>query len=488
MNRKRTFILCFLFLISFTAFSQNTFVPDDNFEQALIDLGYDSGPLDDFVSTANINTLTNLDVASKSISDLTGVQDFLALSILNCSNNNLSGLTVSSNLNLTEIYCNNNVLTALNVSALTALKILWCDFNQLTAIDITNNTGLISLTCGNNMITNLDTTTNSNLNVLVCENNQIPVIDVTQNINLNSLLIRGNLLTSINVTQNTSLAFLDCGINQLTSLDVTQNSNLRVLLCFNNQLTSIDVTQNTLLSDLSCEFNQITLLDMSRNTSLVNLDCSNNNLCLLNIKNGINSNGAIMDFEFNPNLSCVIVDDASLNYPSWKPLSFSNFANELSDCGNFIIVDILQDFIGRIYTLPILNNGSYFTQSSGNGTLLQAGDIINNSQTIFIYNKTICNSNESNFTVTITNEDYFIPKYFTPNNDGKHDFWKVLDNTNTIEIINIFNRYGKLLKSLHPSQSWNGYYRGNPMTTNDYWYIINLNSGETLKGHFTLKR
>lgn len=26
-----------------------TYVPDDNFEQALIDLGYDSGPLDDYV-------------------------------------------------------------------------------------------------------------------------------------------------------------------------------------------------------------------------------------------------------------------------------------------------------------------------------------------------------------------------------------------------------------------------------------------------------
>jgi hypothetical protein len=33
---------------------QNTYVPDDNFEQAIIDLGYDD-TLDDFVLTQNIS-------------------------------------------------------------------------------------------------------------------------------------------------------------------------------------------------------------------------------------------------------------------------------------------------------------------------------------------------------------------------------------------------------------------------------------------------
>ncbi len=493
MKNKNT--ICFFaltLLINFIGVSQaTTFVPDDNFEQALIDLGYDTGPLDNFVPTANINTITDLNtgLASKNISDLTGIQDFTALSILNCSDNNLSNLNLSSNLNLTEIYCSNNLLTSLNVSVLTKLKILWCDFNQLTAIDVTNNADLISLTCGSNMLTNIDVTRNSKLNVLVCENNQIPIIDVSQNLTLDSLLARNNLLSTIDVSQNSDLTFLDCGINQLTNLDVTQNTNLRVLLCFNNQLTSLDVTQNTLLSDLSCEFNSLIQLDMSQNTSLVNLDCSDNNLCILNIKNGTNENATIMDFESNPNLSCVIIDDISISFPNWKPYPFSNFVEELSDCSNFVPVDTLEDFIGSSYALPTLNDGNYFTQSGGNGTALQAGDMINSSQTIFIYNETICDSNESNFTVTITSEDYFIPKYFTPNNDGKHDYWKVEDFSNAIKNIRIFNRYGKLLKSLPPgSEGWNGTFNGELLTSDDYWYLIALNSGASLKGHFTLKR
>ncbi len=66
MNIKA--VLClFCFFISFNSYTQNTFVPDDDFEQALIDLGYDSGPLDDLVLTANINAIINLDINKKTL-------------------------------------------------------------------------------------------------------------------------------------------------------------------------------------------------------------------------------------------------------------------------------------------------------------------------------------------------------------------------------------------------------------------------------------
>ena len=487
-NNTTFFSLCF-FLISAYCACQNTLVPDDNFEQALINLGYDSGALDDFVPTANINTVTELDLSGLGITDLTGIQDFIALSILDCSENNLLNLDLSSNLNLIELYCNNNMLTALNVSALSALKILWCDFNQISSINVNNNTNLISLTCGDNLLTSLDISKNLNLTVLVCKNNQIPSLDVTLHPDLNTLIARGNLLSSIDVTQNPTLALLDVGFNQLSSLDVSLNFNLRVLLCFNNQLTSLDVTENIFLSDLSCEFNQITQLDMSKNTSLVNLDCSHNNLCWLNIKNGTNENATIMDFEFNPNLSCVVIDNPSLSYNNWRPFPFSNFVSDLSECINFVPVDTLGNFIGVSYTLPVLNDGDYFTESNGNGTQLQAGDIITSSQTIYIYNQTICDSNQTSFSVTITSEDYFIPKYFTPNNDGNHDYWNVVDNNNSINTISIYNRYGKLLKFLRPSsQGWDGTLNGKLLPVDSYWYKIILNNNEILRGYFALKR
>jgi hypothetical protein len=67
-------IIAIAFFAQTTLFAQQTYVPDDKFEQALIDLGYDIGPLNDSVPTANIYIVTRLNVARKSIVDLTGIE------------------------------------------------------------------------------------------------------------------------------------------------------------------------------------------------------------------------------------------------------------------------------------------------------------------------------------------------------------------------------------------------------------------------------
>ena len=89
-----------LFITSSVIFAQNTNVPDDKFEQALIDLGYDD-TLDDYVLTANISGVTTLDVSNKEISDLTGIEAFTALTYLDCNHNKLTSLDVSANTALT---------------------------------------------------------------------------------------------------------------------------------------------------------------------------------------------------------------------------------------------------------------------------------------------------------------------------------------------------------------------------------------------------
>lgn len=85
------------------------------------------------------------------------------------------------------------------------------------------------------------------------------------------------------------------------------------------------------------------------------------------------------------------------------------------------LVDTLQEVITcTSYTLPVLTNGNYFTQSEGNGTTLFAGDVITETQTIFIYNinttAPFCD-NESSFNVTIIDPDE-IPDYSGTYCDG----------------------------------------------------------------------
>jgi len=138
-----------------------SYVPDDNFEQHLINEGYDN-LLDDYVITSNINTVTFLDLSDKNISDLTGIEDFTALTELVCWENQLTNLDVSQNTALIELRCSFNQLTSLDLSNNTALTFLGCSFNHLTSLDVSTNTALTSLSCAYNQLTSLDVRNGNN--------------------------------------------------------------------------------------------------------------------------------------------------------------------------------------------------------------------------------------------------------------------------------------------------------------------------------------
>ena len=109
---KNTFLL--LILLPFLSSAQFTYIPDDNFEQALINLGYDF-VLDDNVETAGIDSITSLYVNGLGISDLTGIASFSSLKDLFCNSNQLIFLNLSNNTQLFEVSCGNNQLTYIDV-------------------------------------------------------------------------------------------------------------------------------------------------------------------------------------------------------------------------------------------------------------------------------------------------------------------------------------------------------------------------------------
>lgn len=86
-----------------------------------------------------------------------------------------------------------------------------------------------------------------------------------------------------------------------------------------------------------------------------------------------------------------------------------------------------------------------------------------------------------------------IPKFVTPNNDGDFDTWHIIGaNQLPGTIVYIFNRHGKLLKTLpHTSNGWDGTFNGQNMPSDDYWYsadIIQNGQAFNIRGHFALKR
>ena len=98
--------------------------------------------------------------------------------------------------------------------------------------------------------------------------------------------------------------------------------------------------------------------------------------------------------------------------------------------------------------------------------------------------KVIDNADCTEFEKTITMWQY--PRFFTPNNDSYNDTWTI--NTTKKISINIFDRFGRLLKQLKTGESWNGTFDSQPNPADDYWFTVQYDDNKTFKGHFSLKR
>jgi gliding motility-associated-like protein len=87
-----------------------------------------------------------------------------------------------------------------------------------------------------------------------------------------------------------------------------------------------------------------------------------------------------------------------------------------TDESSFTVTIIPTPFIGSIpnvntcnsYTLPALTVGNYYTQPNKGGTLLNAGDVLTQNQTLYVYSETGTTPNcfdEKSFNITIYNVD-----------------------------------------------------------------------------------
>ena len=164
-----TLIAVFLFSI---IHGQKTYVPDLSFENYLethnsigdsVALGDPTSMGDgilgnDSVFTSSINTISELKIFGLGIADLTGIDSFAALMLLDVSSNQLDSLEISnSNMPLYEINCGNNQIDYLNIDGVYALtsfmqKAFDSSFKHLYVM---NNTHLSTLDCSNNYLQKL---------------------------------------------------------------------------------------------------------------------------------------------------------------------------------------------------------------------------------------------------------------------------------------------------------------------------------------------
>lgn len=273
---QKQFSLFFVFFIVQISFAQYTYVPDDSFEQVLINLGRDD-VLDDYVNTANLDSLYTLNIQYGDITDLTGIRDIVDLRVLLCRSNELTSLDLSGLSALEIIECNSNYISDLNISGCTSLSVLTCWGNELTSLDLTGFPNLTQLSCSGNPLTSLNVSGLTSLTSINCKNTSLTNLDVSGLSSLSFLDCSNSNISTLNTSGLDLLTHLACGHNSISNLEI-ESPLLEALWCHNNSLTSLDVSGSPNLLDLNCSNNSIANLNLGELPSLFKLHCHGNSI------------------------------------------------------------------------------------------------------------------------------------------------------------------------------------------------------------------
>lgn len=232
--------------------------PDDAFREYVSDKydKNDSGVLteDEIESIKNLKLENN-----KEITDLTGVEYFTSMTILNCKNSTVSKLDVSKNTGLKNLNCADTQVNSLDVTNNPKLEKLYCSGTQIDSLNVSNNPKLIHLECNDTEISSLDVTNNPDLTRILCQNTNIDALDLSS---------------------QTDIAYLDCSNTNISSLDVSKQSNLQNLYCGDTEISELNLTANPKLNVLDVENANLSTLDVS-GTKVTFLYCKGNPLYAL---------------------------------------------------------------------------------------------------------------------------------------------------------------------------------------------------------------
>jgi gliding motility-associated-like protein len=148
---------------------------------------------------------------------------------------------------------------------------------------------------------------------------------------------------------------------------------------------------------------------------------------------------------------------------------------------------VINDFNGNSNTVLINYSGNGDYEFSLDGINFQNipyfTDVPSAEYTIIVNDKKGCG---------ITPAEIYVlayPTFFTPNGDGYNDVWKIKNiSTKPNSRIELFDRYGKLIGNFDTETGWNGKLNQQQLPADDYWFLLKLENGKQIKGHFALKR
>ena len=307
-------------------------IPDANFKSALLA----HNPVidtdgDNQIQFSEAEVVTYLNVASKNITSMQGVESFSNLEDLNCDFNQLTTLDLEGLTNLTVLSCSFNQLNSINFNGLVNLLAIFCESNELKSLDFSSLINLVQVDCSDNQFVTLD-----------FNNNPLSVLACAGNIGLTSILLKNGVSTSFSVPPAPPASYLggcpnlsficvdpgsdaenildhlailgysecvvttDCSIiddpvitfvdsnfkNALIKdgIDTNSDGEIQVLEALSvtylnigqeniNDLTGIEYFLN--LESLTCYYNDLSEVNLNNNSKLTHLNCGDNKLASL---------------------------------------------------------------------------------------------------------------------------------------------------------------------------------------------------------------
>ncbi len=306
-------------------------IPDANFKNYLVgntmintngDLEIQCGEASTYAGSLICNEL--------GISDMTGIEAFINIISLRCSENNINHLDLSYNLELQELRCEENNISSLDLSNNVDLQgELFIRSNGLTSVVLPSNSGISELwASGNGLLSGIDLTGQTDLEMV---------------------------------------RFINCG--NLTSLELSTNTSL-VNLSLNqtSSLASLDISNNSNLETISVAFSGISSLDISNNPNVYIVQVNNNDLTELVMSNGNNMSFAPGNFNAldNPLLTCIEVDNVLFANTVWST-DVDSGASFSTDCASSTVL---------VSSITVEGQGGVSTISTSGGTLQMEATIL----------------------------------------------------------------------------------------------------------------
>jgi uncharacterized protein YjdB len=243
-------------------------IPDANFKTALINYWVSNSEKldtngDGEISHTEARSISHLDIWNKNISDLTGIENFVNITHLNCYKNNLINIDISKCTNIID---------------------LRCGYNQIENIDLSNSSNLEHLNIYHNPLKSIDLTKCPKikfLNFWQCD--LLTSLDLSNCTELENLDSSCKKLESLDISKCTKLKYLECASSKIKELNTANCSKLETVNIFNSKVQSLDLSKCTELKSLIVACCGLNSLDISACTKLEKLRCAVNNLKSLDV-------------------------------------------------------------------------------------------------------------------------------------------------------------------------------------------------------------